>query len=53
MNMSDYTIRAIYTDAQRAAKLGLAIEDACTWAYHTEEGKWWRKVYQLAMEAKK
>jgi hypothetical protein len=50
--MSDYTIQAVTSDAQRAAKLGHTILDACPHPWFTPEGKLWRKVYRAIVEAK-
>ena len=44
--MTEYVIRAVTNDAERAAKLGQTILDACPYPWFTEEGKLWRKVYR-------
>jgi hypothetical protein len=44
--MTDYTEKAITADAERAARLGQTILDACPWPWFTEEGRLWRRVFR-------
>lgn len=44
--LSDCSSRVIALDAERAARSGQTILEACPYPWFTEEGKLWRKVYR-------
>jgi len=44
--MTEYTITTVMLDAQRAAKLGQTILEACPHPWFTDEGRLWRRVYR-------